>query len=134
MSLFKLKPTREKFDEQQVSVVADIDAILTKPVAFRFNGKLHYIKPVSTREYLKVTEIFAKMDSMGANGAPDVSSLVDVYSELFSSLCETISKKDVMEMTQSQIGALLQLVIEHVTGRIEKKKIVTRMPTQSQGN
>lgn len=133
MSLFQLRPARTNVtspsDGLGPQVVADIDAIEVRPVAFKWKGKLHTIKPVSTKEYLKVTEVFGKMDALGKTSNYTVEQLVDVYAELIMTLCNTIKREDILEMSQAQVGALLQLVIDHVTGRVaqdEKKKTLAQ--------
>jgi len=135
-SLFKLLPTRQKALDQEgdgvTNIVADIDAIEVNPVAFKWNGKAHYLRPVSTKEYLKIAEIFVRMDNLNKNQSEySVNDLVDVYSELISSLCNTITKKDVLSMTQVQVAAIIQLIIEHVTGRIDQKKSLPPLVKQT---
>lgn len=130
MGIFSLKPTRSETKET-AHVVADIDAIDVRPALFRWQGKAHKLRPVTTREYLKVTETFAKMDALGKAGNYTADDLVTVYAELIGSICDTIKREDVLKMTQAQVAAVLQLIIDHVTGRIpteteKKNKEVTQ--------
>ena len=126
--LFSLRPNRDNNKAAQAHVVADIDAIDVKPVAFKWADKIHVLRPITTKEYLKVTETFAKMERLSKEGGYTCDELVDVYAELLASLCDTITRADIMRMTQAQVGAVLQLIIDHVTGRVEKKKMTAPQP------
>ena len=67
---------------------------------------------------------------MKGRGDYTKDDLVAVYLGIFSSVCETIGKKEIESMTQAQAGALLQIILDCVVGRaqvenaalIEKKK------------
>ena len=50
MSLFNLK-TGKPIEMPESQVVSDLDAMVAMPVAFRLHGKVHYIKPISVREF-----------------------------------------------------------------------------------
>jgi hypothetical protein len=105
----------------QAKVVADLDVIDVKPVAFRFNGETHLLKPVTTKEFLKASESFAKMDAMSkSDNQVPIEEVIDVYADLISSLCDTVNRDDILNMSQAQVAALLQLIIDHVTGRVVK--------------
>jgi flagellar motor switch protein FliM len=131
--LSRLKPARSKMEET-AEVVSDLDSIIVNPVAIKWNGKSHILKPITTAEYLKAAEAMARMDALRAKARNDVTveELVDVYVDVIGSVCDTITKKDILNMTQAQVGALIQAVLDHVTGRIHgKKKLVTPDPTQA---
>ena len=130
MGVFSLKPTRKV---ENVQVVADLDKLIAEPIAFRWNGKVHTIKPLTTKQFFKVTQELAEVDLMARKVKEDRDSvtaerLMEMYANLFASVCDTIGKREVAEMQQAQIGALLNLVIECVTGKVhasdEKKKTV----------
>jgi len=117
MKLFTTRQLGQKDVKEEPLIVADLDQIICEPVAFKFGGKAHYLKPVSTKEFLKVTEVFAKMEKLGKENKYTVEELVDVYADLISSLCDTIGKKELLTMSQIQVGALFQLILDHVTGK-----------------
>lgn len=114
MSLFSL---RSKV-ESSAQVVSDLDALVAEPIAFRFKGRVHEIKPISTIELLKFTNAFATLQALSAkSGTVSVEELVSAYAEVISSVCPSITRADVEEMTQAQVGALFQLVMDSVTGK-----------------
>lgn len=129
MGLFGLKPARET--AKAAVVIADLDKLIAEPIAFRFDGKTHLINPISTKEFFRVTANLAKMDELKAKSEVSAEELIDAYTNLISSVCETIGRKEIENMTQAQVGALFQLVLDCVTGKAqagtEKKNL---MPTQ----
>ena len=114
MSLFSLKSKIES----TAQVVSDLDALVAEPIAFRFKGRVHEIKPISTLELLKFTNAFAILQGLNEkSGTVSVEELVTAYAEVIGSVCPTITREHVQEMTQAQVGALFQLVMDSVTGK-----------------
>lgn len=127
MALVNFKPARQR---STIESVVDLDAILAEPKAFQWRGKTHVIRPIDTLTFLKVTNEMAKIQALiGQDGKPSHKEVIEAYAGVFSSVCDTISKKDVLEMTQAQVGALFQLVVDCVTGRAQKKTQATTPAT-----
>lgn len=115
MSLFSLKA---KTQESTAQIVSDLDALVAEPIAFRFQGKVHEIKPISTLELLKFTNAFAGLQELnGKSDAITVEELVDAYTQVISSVCPSITFEHVKDMTQAQVAALFQLVMDSVVGK-----------------
>jgi hypothetical protein len=120
MNLFR--PAREA---AKAVVVADLDKLVSEQTAFRWDGKVHVIKPLATETFFKVCNELSRMQDLAKREALTAKELVDAYSDLFASICDTIHRKDVESMSQAQVGALFQLVIDSVAGKSqvdEKKK------------
>lgn len=128
--LFNLKPTRQA-KEEETHIVADLDAIDVRPAKFKWDGKIHEIRAVNTFEYLKVTEIFARMDMLSKRSDFTVQELAEVYADLITSVCDTIKRDDVYKMTNQQIGALFQLILDQVSGRLTKYDAEKKNLTQA---
>lgn len=122
--------------EKQVEPVTDLDQILAEPVPFRFKGRIHYLKPVALDEFLKFTNAqmkmveFLKSEDSGPQTAED---LAKKYHAVISSVCDTIKVKDILSMSQAQVAALFQLVVDRIAGQVdlgdgEKKKPRMRVP------
>lgn len=113
----KLWPSRTK--AKNVDPVTDLDAIISEPVPFRFKGKTHFLKPVTVAEFLK----FANANPKLLNGItePDLTAqiLAERYFDVISSVCDTITLKDIQSMEQAQVAALYQLVLDMVTGQVD---------------
>lgn len=124
MKLFGSRPTKEPKHE----VVADLDAMIAEPVAFRFQGKTHLIRPVSTVELLKYAQAGERVKTVMKDSDASKDEVIDSAFQVIASVCDTIRRKDMEAMTQPQVGALLNLVVECVTGKVyarvdsEKKK------------
>lgn len=128
----KLWPSRTKAQREQ-EPIADLDVMISEPVPFRYNGKIHYLKPMQLDEFLKFTT--AQFYLMEAIKKDDVKltgkQLAERYFAVISSVCDTIKLDDIMTMEQAQVAALYQLVIDLVTGQTntgEGKKKRMRIP------
>lgn len=109
---FKLKPTRG------VEVISDLDALIEKPVAFKFQGRTHVIKPMTTETFFLVTQAITELE-IGARGKNFTKEeLIEGYIKVFSSVCDTIGKKEVESMSIAQAAALLQVVTDCITGKV----------------
>lgn len=115
----KLWPTRTKHLNEPV---VDLDAIISEPVHFRFNGKIHALKPMQLDEFLKFSNAQARlMDTLkDAQAKLGPKDLAEQYHQVVASVCDTISVDDILNMEQAQIAALYQLVIDLVTGQVDQ--------------
>jgi hypothetical protein len=96
------------------------------------------VKPIRTSEFFKITSVLARMDKMRDNvDAVTDEALVKLYTECFSSVCDTIGRRQVEQMTQAQCLSLLQLILDTIQGRsqaeIEKKKREAQRVEQLRG-
>lgn len=124
-------PARTKAKQQADDTpVADLDAIVAREVPFRFQGKIHKLTPMSLEKFLTYTNAQASI-MRNLNGDSKITTakdLAQLYYDVISAMCSTISLDDVMNMEQAQMAALYQLVIDMVTGQVdtgdetEKKK------------
>lgn len=113
MKLLRLRPARP---EQHVNVVRDLDSLASDNVGFRFGGKTHILRSIGVGELLQVYEAFGTVFKTAKDSKSTSGDVIDAYTELFSSLCDTITRKEVEQMTQAQAAALFQLVLDTVTG------------------
>lgn len=123
----KLRPTRQKYLESATNSVADLDAMLVEPVSFKLHGKTHVIKPLNVEQFMILS--VALVDIMELQKQQNISpeTLIEKYYALISSACDSITKQDIREMSQQQVSALFNIVIETITGKVftEKKTLVT---------
>lgn len=124
----KLWPARSKHTTE---LVADFDAMSTDPVAFKLNGKIHEIKPITTGEFFAYANAFAKLMAMLDEKKITIqpSELIERYYELFKSVCDTITIDDIRNSNNAQVAGLYQLVVDTVTGKThaDQKKTLQRM-------
>jgi len=112
-------PQAELTAQPGVRLITDLDLLVTQPVGFKWKGKVHFIKPMSTAVYLGLLERLARMDAIYKQGSKDHRLVIRAYAELFSFVCETIRYKDVEEMTQAQIRGLFAEIMATVTGKAQ---------------
>lgn len=125
LSLFK---KTKKVSPAEVHLVADLDKIIGDPVGFRFGGKVHVIKPVSTKEFWKLSNALVELWAL--KDQPDVTpeELVTRYHALIASVCDSVTRSDIEGMTQAQVAGLFTLVMDAASGKAhareegEKKK------------
>jgi hypothetical protein len=141
MSWFK--PARSGALSQGQDVIADLDAIVLEPVQFKLHGKLHEIAPVTTESFLRYTNALGKLMELKDKNQITPDELVEGYFGLISSVCGTVTKQDIDDMTQGQVAALFQLVMDSVTGKAQaevhkqelgEKKNLKIMPLSSISN
>lgn len=126
MGLFNLK-TVKPVEAPQAQIVSDLDAMVAHSVAFRLHGKVHQINPVSVKEFYAFTNAILTLQSLEKAESISPAQIIDLYQQLIQSVCETIERKDIEAMTQAQCGALLNLIIECVTGKAQAEE----QPAQS---
>lgn len=113
------------------TLVSDLDKMVAEPVPFKWRGEIHFLKPITTKEFMQVSEGMAYLDKCMKEGKFNPHDLVKGYARVFSSMCDTIGLKEVEDMTQAQIGALYNLVLETVTGKIHAEKKTLKMAAVS---
>lgn len=114
MSLFPFS----KKETTPAHIVSDLDALIAEPIAFRFQGRVHEIQPISTLELVRFTNAFAALSELnGKSDTISLAELIDAYTRVISAVCPTITRAHVEDMTQAQIAALFQLVMDSVVGK-----------------
>lgn len=117
MNIFNLKQARN-----DIPVVSDLDAMVASSVPFRFQGKVHYIKPISVLEFYQYTQALAKLVELKDQEKVSGEELVDLYFNLFKTVCDTITHEDIEKMTTSQASALFALTLDCVTGKAQAEQ------------
>jgi hypothetical protein len=112
------RPARNQTSKESV-LVSDLDALESKVLSIRFQGKVYNIKPVSTGQMLRVYESFAKMDALTKKDDVTGRDQVEVLTDLFSQIIEGFGRKQVEALTQKQAGALVAVVFEALTGKAQ---------------
>jgi len=114
----KLWPARTK--NKETEPVADLDAIVSEPVVFRYKGKLHKLNPIRLDEFLKFTNAQSlMMSALNDDKALTPRELAKRYHSVIKSVCDTMTVDDILGMEQVQVAALYQLVIDMVTGQVK---------------
>jgi hypothetical protein len=118
MKLFRknFKPTRDA--NESAELVTDLDALVNERISFRLGGKTYTIKPLSAGEAFVVWNNLSRLDHLRTQNEVSYSEVLNFYADLFKSVCPDITRKHVEDMSQTQCAALLQLVLDTVTGRV----------------
>lgn len=124
----KMRETHPDRMSSDTLIVTDLDRMISKPVGFRWNGRIHKIRPMTNETFLRVINELAKMDAAYKSENKDEEVIVRLYHGLFSSVCDTISYKDVKKMSYAQVAALFKEIVACVTGKahvedMEKKTL-----------
>lgn len=124
MNIFNLKPARQ----ENIPVVSDLDSMVAESVPFRFNGKVHNIKPISVLEFYQYTKALGKLVELKDAERVTGEELVDCYYNLFKSVCDTITHQDIEKMSTSQASALFALTMDCVTGKAHAEQEQKKKP------
>lgn len=98
-------------------LIADIDALITKPIGFTLFGKNHIVQPLDLDNFFLWTEKLAAMWALNKkeNAKPD--ELYTVYFDLIHSVCPSITMADIRKCSPAQIAAISGLLFDHCTGK-----------------
>lgn len=132
--LKKIMPARARAQEPDagsMSTIVDIDDFVSKPVGFRFQGRLYRVEPVSTERFMELTRVLEEIGSLTkmtrAGRETHEDEIYGLYHRFISSLCPEFTMATLKAMQPSQLHALVNLIIKHATGQAmslddEKKK------------
>lgn len=131
--LEKLKPARSRTQED-FEIIADIDAVITKPIGFRLHGRSHKIRPVTTREFMEWSSALAHLWNLKKKEDVQDEEIWKAYYNVIHTLCETITLEDIQKCEPSQIAAIYGVLLDHVTGRIQREDEKKKALSQSTQN
>lgn len=135
MGLFKMRPARQQVDPTEV--ILDLDKLISEPQTFRWRGKLHKIKPISTKTFFQLSQKIYALEVSRASGM-DEAGYVKAYHDIFSLVCDTLKTQDLENMEPPQMGALMQFILDCMKGRAqgdgyaEKKKTLAMSLAKAQ--
>lgn len=102
---------------EPVRVIADLDRLVSEPVGFRYAGKVHRIKPMSTEVFLSVLRDLARVHEIQRLKIQvDEGTMTKVMAALFMDVCDTLTYDDIAEMTYAQRTSLFANIIDIVKG------------------
>lgn len=125
----KFLPTRQKHQAPKGSAavkVADLDALVSKSITFTLHGKDHKIDPLTVEQFVRFAAAYSDVLKLQDQDVVTPEQLVEAYYNLVSSVCTTVSKDDIHKMSQQQVAALFQIMVDLHTGRLfgdEKKTL-----------
>jgi len=113
-------PSRKKH-AKETEIVADIDAIIAEPIHFRFRGKIHTLKPMVLKEFLKFASAQSQLNQYIKEDAHklNLETMAQAYFKVISSVCDSITIDDVIGAEQVQLAAIYQLILDMVTGQVD---------------
>jgi hypothetical protein len=127
--LSRFLPTRQKSRPATNSeMVADLDALLTHSVEFQLHGKVYRIEPLTTEQFFHLTNEYANLMDVRTKSGMSADEIIGVYHSFISVAVPDITREDISNMTQQQVGGLLQIIIGLITGEIFSKKKVNLPP------
>lgn len=109
-------------------IFTDLDALKKEDIFFKFMDKRWAIHPMSAINYMVFINAWASVQELLNKKDIEKNEVLSAYTELLKSVCHEWTEKQTKELNQSQAGALLQLVLDCVQGRVqgesskEKKK------------
>ena len=102
--------------------------MVVEPVSIRIFGREHILRPLEVEQFFKITSSWSELDALKNDKTVETNVLLDKYHEIISVALPTIKRADFDKMSISQIGAMMQIVCETVTGKTfgdtEKKTLI----------
>lgn len=118
MKLFdRFRPSRPILGAKDFELIADIDALIEKPIGFKLFGKHHVVAPMDMDHFFVWTEKLAAMWALNKKKDATPGELYQVYFDLIHSMCPTVTMVDIKKCTGAQIAAISGLLFEHATGK-----------------
>lgn len=120
----KLWPVRT--ESKPIKIIADIDAIISEPVGFIFQGQTYEIHPVDTESFMRVAnslhEVQRILQDRGQGKSIDEEEVYQAYLKFIQPLCPRIGLKELKAMKLPQIDALVNLIFKHIRGDTTQSK------------
>lgn len=134
----RFRPRRQEAD-QSVRVVVDLDRMLGELPGFKYRGKVYQIRAMDTAVWLRLCEELAALNLLMRKEGFNRKEIRDRYYRLLVKAVDGISFEDVDQMTDAQLGAVVQLIVDCITGRAyaqegDKKKAPTTPGTPSKAS
>lgn len=132
-SLFikKLKRWIEGKKEPSEDVFLNLDAVDTEPVIIHVFGKDHFIKPLNMAEFAIAVNAMNNLQKLASKKDISEVEIREKYSDLFKSMCPTLTPEVTMKLTQPQSIRLFSAMFKIITGEFysggeDGKKKVTQ--------
>lgn len=109
---------------------ADLDALASRTVSFKFQGVSYKIGPIDTINFMEFSNALIALQDLVLSEktiAPD--ELRMKYTNLFKSVCSQITDDTVKAMEIPQVAAVFQLIVDSVLGRIQDEGLKKNFPT-----
>lgn len=113
-----LKPAQKQ--DEKVSLISDLDALVSEKVGFKLNGVVHVLNPV-TAEQMMVMELARiklvhmlneRIDGLALSG----DDVYERYFEFISPIVPSLSYPELRTMTVAQLNNVLNLVFRQLSG------------------
>ena len=132
--LTKLRPARQAAED--IRVVVDLDSLISEPVGFRFRGKIYQIQPVTTRQFMQMSQVLGELQSLNTAQKSGTEVHEETINAAFhryvSAICPELTMELLVSMTLAQRGALLTLILRHATGTVDQPETEKKKTLMSQ--
>lgn len=120
--LHSFKPTRDaKKHNEPMKLIADLDAIISQPIGFKYLGNQYVIEPLTTESYMDLILAYQNLQFLlkrrdEQDGTVTLDQTYEAYYTLMHSVCPTITLSEIKKGKLIQLSAMLGLMIKHITG------------------
>lgn len=119
----KLLPGRAQA-KMDAEILCDLDAILTRPVGFRFMGEDHDLSPVDLETFFEFTSAFHRLMNAPEGKKRTRDEINHDVTAMFQSVCPTVTLAMVSKMEIPQILALFSFIVDTVQGKTQAGKVI----------
>jgi len=102
-------------------IFTDLDALQVEDSWFKYMGRSWRIRPITTLNFFRFSNGVANIQELLKKSEAQITiEQVDkAYVDLFTSCIDEMTAEDVLKMNMLQRAALMNLVVDHVQGRVQ---------------
>ena len=102
-------------------VFVDLDALQVEFTKFKYRGREFRIRPLSTMNFFEFSNGVAMINDLLKKKTEVVSvqEVDEAYIRFFTSCVDDLTSEDVLKMNMFQRAALMNLIVDHVQGRVQ---------------
>lgn len=117
--------------KQEPLIVRDFDKLVCEPVSFKLHGKAHTLNPITVQEFWRFSESMIQIQALANQKEVTIEQLAKGYLAVFQSVCPSITLQDVEKMSQAQVGALLQFIVDTIKGASQTDTYQKKTPEEA---
>lgn len=129
----------ERFKQKSgksVDVIADLDAILVEPVAFKLHGIDHVIQPITVEQAFRLSNALVHFNDLMQKHGLTAEDIIVGYFDLVQIVAPSVTREDIEKADQRQLASLFSFIVRSFTGELfaEKKKTLTETTKNQPGS
>lgn len=106
--------------QEPVSLIADLDALISEKIGFKLNGQIHVLQPITAEQMMEMelarVKLLAMLNARGDGLALDGNEIYERYFEVIHPIVPTLEFAELLTLKVVQLNNLLTLVFRTLAG------------------